>query len=315
MSFLAIAALGLLASAPVRCEADRAGYCTQPVVRGDIYYDTSKNMFRLTVALGQATTVQLPEGTYLEGKPVVGNKGLASVSVFESEGAERVTINPRVARSALRNGVTEESLYGQETNIQLMFPGRLSVNLSIRFGPKKRAVQVLELSFPEREKESAYIRSQVGEYQKKLAEEYETKRAQLRTEAEALAQHTLAKNMLKGMRCHSVDDREMHEGIVLGVQDICSVGNQVFVRILLKNRKRGDFFRVQAIEVTSPGSGDLSSSTVWEREGAATLTFGQSLRGVVSFLLEEGEGTTGFVVRAVEAAGAQRTITVDEVGF
>ena len=135
----------------------RAGGRTSTLVR------TTRSPIAVNVALGLVTSIQLPKRVRLTAEPVLGNQAIFS---FQTQ-PNRLLVWPRLPAHPDRP-VRSNALLGHTTNLQIFLDFGLSVIVQLRIARQRRAVQQVRLTFPERRRESAYVRAMLDRHARRF---------------------------------------------------------------------------------------------------------------------------------------------------
>lgn len=302
--------VGLVALASSRCATDAQGYCIDKVVRAEIGYGAGQAAVRINCALGDVVSIALPEGVEVRGAPALGNQ-----ATFESKVQTepfRVLVWPKAPAGA--QNVAPTALLGERSNLQIFLDSGVTVLVDLKIGLAEKSVQDLRLEFPEREKESAFVRARMDAFARKLEDEYQAKTKALQGSAEELARRRVARAMLERVQCASLSERRMIDLLVLRAQQICRIGDLMFVQFSVKNRAR-DLFHMGGVQIAVAGgeAGEGEIESVVEYSGETMLPFDHEVRGVLTFAVGDSAKTYAVTVR--ESGGKKRVVEVDHVEF
>lgn len=301
--------IGLLSASPT-CEADRAGYCRSTTVVHEIAYGTGARL-KIDCALGDVVSIEFPEGVKLKGDPALGNR-----AIFEYRAQDttplRVLVWPRVPRGA--KDVSPADLVGERGNLQVFLDSGAALLVDLRIGRAGRSVQRVVLRFPERERESEYVREQLAEQSRHLTEAFEREKAELEETVVERSRRRIARAVLDRVHCEDLDERAMEDLLVVRAHRLCRIGGEMLVLFEVHNRRR-DLFHLQGVHVIEEGSDEGGHPSVLvEWSGQTTLPFDAQVWGVALFAVE-GEAAKGYALNVVEDGGAQRSVTVDDIEF
>jgi hypothetical protein len=305
-----IAAIGLAIAAPAQCASDRQGYCTEKIVHAAIGYARADSV-KINCALGDVVSIAFPEGVELRGEPVLGNQAIFE---FRSQPDPfRILVWPKYAAGA--KDLPPEALLGERSNLQIFLDSGVTVLVELKIGPSERSVQELRFEFPERTKESEFVRDKMGGLARKLEDEYQDKLKAFESGLEDRARRRVARAMLDRVQCASLSERRMVDLLVLRARRICRLGDMMFVEFSIKNRAK-DLFHLGDVRVKVVGAevGDTDIVPLTEFSGETTLPFDREVRGVAVFAASEAVARA-YAVTVSESGGKKRVATVDGVEF
>ena len=156
-----------------------------------------------------------------------------------------------------------------------------------------------------------------------VAQQLQAERAKLeRTFAERVQQHgneRLQRALLQDHDCKRVDEGEHHDLAVFEVQELCRFGRQHFLVFRVVNRGKAKLAVGGLVVAHEDGQRltavDNLSAPVFDPPHLRELMQGESVRGVVSFEVADGDRARSFQVRLVEDGGKNREVVVSRVGF
>jgi len=307
-------ALALVAAPSVSadCERDRRGFCTEPVIEHVLEYGQGAIRLRVNAALGDVLSIEFPEGVRLKGEPALGNKAIFEYRAQETEPL-RVLVWPKIPRGA--RGVRPEDLEGERSNLQVFLDSGVTLLVELQVAPVRRSVQRVVLRFPERERESEYVREQLARQARELAKEHEREMESLEDRVREESRRTMARAMLERHHCEDLSERSMRDLLVVWVHRICRIGGLTYVEFEIENRRR-DLFHLKGVEVRAVdgNEGEGGVEALVEYAGETTLPFDARVRGMAVFETA-GEGAGEYEVVVEEHGGAQRVVQVDDVEF
>lgn len=300
--------LALMAASP-DCVKDAQGYCAEKVVRAEIGYN-QKDPIRINCALGDVVSIRFPEAVELRGAPALGNQ-----AIFEFQAQQdpfRILVWPKYPGNA--QNLTPESLAGERSNLQVFLDSGVTVLVDLKIGPEAKAVHEVLLEFPERARESEFLKRKMDAFARKTEEDYQAKVKALDDSAEDRAKRRVAKAMLERVQCASLSERKMTDLLVLRATQICRLGDLVFVQFSVKNRAK-DIFHLGHVQLSVAGAeeGEGDVEPVVEYSGETTLPFDHEVRGVATFAVADNAKQYALAVH--ESGGKKRTVTVDHVEF
>ena len=269
------------------------------------------NRLKLNVALGDVLSIDLPADIQIRGEPALGNRAIFDVKVVSDP--LRLLVWPKIPQAA--GAIGADGLLGERSNLQIFLDSGITILIELRIAEPDVAVQQVRLQFPDREKESAFVREKVAEESRRLQVEFEERRAALDRDIASAARERISRGLLVHGECESLREREMHDLVVLRAERICRIGGDLFVSFSIQNRSRTSF-ALDRIEVRPAGSDSavISAQTIFE--GQSFLAFDQIVRGVLAWPIdEETETTAEWTLVAFERAGAQRVVELEGVGF
>lgn len=302
--------IGLAIGATADCATDAKGFCTDKIVRASIGYGAGQAAVKINCALGDVVSIALPENVELRGDPALGNQAIFE---FRAQTAPfRILVWPKYPANAAN--LEPSALYGERSNLQIFLDSGVTVLVDLQIGPPEKSVQELRLEFPERVRESEFLRLQMDAFARKLEGEYQAKRKALDTIGEEHARRRVARAMLNRVQCASLDERGMKDLLVVRAHRLCRLGDMMFVEFSIRNRAR-DVFHFGAVELAVAGAdeGEAPIDIALEFSGEEFLFFNAELRGVATFSVVDNAKSYALTVR--ESGGKKRSVTVDGVEF
>jgi hypothetical protein len=302
--------ISILASAPATCAVDGQGYCVDKIVHASIGY-AGKGSIKINCALGDVVSIAFPEGVELRGEPALGNQ-----AIFEFRAQPepfRILVWPKFPANA--KDLAPDVLLGERSNLQVFLDSGVTVLIELKIGAPNKSVQELRFEFPERAKESQFVRDKMDAFSRKLEDEYREKTKALETGVEERARRRVARAMLDRVQCASVSERRMVDLLVVRAHRICRIGDLLFVEFSIKNRAR-DLFHLGEVHLRVAGAeeGEGEIEALAEYSGETTLPFDQEVRGVASFAVAE-TSARAYALTVQESGGKKRVVTVDGVEF
>ena len=286
----------------------RDGFACERSVEATIS-DAPDKAMKLNVALGDVVSLELPENVSLRGQPALGNSAVFDVKVVSDP--LRILVWPKQPQ----RDEGDPTLLGERSNLQIFLDGGITLALELRIALAEKSVQLVRFRFPERERESAYVRDKITEESRRLEAEFQGRRTALEREIGDLTRERLARGMLVHADCRALRGRKMHDLVVLRTHRICRIGGDLFLTFSIQNRSR-DTFALERADIRGDGSESVVEGVRTTFEGQLVLSFDQTLRGVVAWPVdEESESVADWTLTAVERAGRQRVVRLEGVGF
>ncbi|TQF13441.1 hypothetical protein FJV41_23925 [Myxococcus llanfairpwllgwyngyllgogerychwyrndrobwllllantysiliogogogochensis] len=131
----------------------------------------------------------------------------------------------------------------------------------------------------------------------------------------------LHEQVLQTHQCSRVGARERKADAIFEVEEICHFGRKHFLTFSLTNRGSATLFPGTVLVTLGSGAAampvDYLSLPYFSKEGAeeSGLLHKESVRGVVSFEVDDEEKARRFEVRWNEVRGANRQLVVPDVSF
>jgi hypothetical protein len=302
--------LSLLASAS-SCATDAQGYCTDKMVREEITYAGEGQSVKINCALGDVVSIAFPPGVELRGEPALGNQ-----AIFEYRAQTdpfRILVWPKYPANA--RDLAPDALLGERSNLQVFLDSGVTLVIDLKISTPKKSVQQLRFEFPERQKETEFVRERMDAFARKLEDEYQEKAKTLDTGAEDRARRRVARAILGRAQCASLAERRMVDLLVVRAHKICRLGDLIFVEFSIQNRAR-DLFHLGGVHVSAAGAeeGEAEVEALTEYSGETTLAFDQEVRGVGAFGVSENSARS-YAVTVEESGGKKRAVTVNGVEF
>jgi hypothetical protein len=293
------------------CAKDAQGYCTDKVVHAQIAYKSDSISVKINCALGDVVSISLPPDVEFRGEPALGNQAIFE---FKAETDPfRILVWPKLPASA--KDVAPDALLGERSNMQIFLDSGITLLVELKIGRAEKSVEELRFEFPERAKETEFVKEHTGALAKKLEEEFRAKARKLEEGAEAKARHRIARAILERVQCAALSSRKMVDLLVVRAHRVCRIGDLLFVEFSIQNRAK-DVFHLLDVHLGPDGTdeADTELASVFEYSGETTLAFDQEVRGVGAFTLGESI-SKGYALTIRESGGKKRSITLDGVEF
>ncbi len=291
----------LLAARP--CALDGAGFCKSRTVEATLKRGT--NTLKLNLALGQVTTVVLPESAELVRSPKLGNQ------VFYAVEVEGPVVSIWAKPPAGQMNAAEYKKHSR-SNLQL-FLGQ-GVHLSLGLRVARRAVEQVRLLAPQGLFE-APVRTTPGQATPEKLEALQDELQTLKKQMQLHAELQLAEALLGEVHCKDIFDRAMKGLLVLTARRICRMGPYVAITVETLNRRRSDLFRMHRLEVSGVQEGEspsIEAHVVHEGGMRPVLRFKQQVRSVLLFEVEDPEqAARTYEVTVTEDGGRRRKVQVE----
>lgn len=308
-----VSVLATALSAP--CATDKLGYCTDKIVRHEIGYSGEQSRVRINTALGDVVSLSFPKGVRLKGEPALGNKAIFAFRAQEGGDTFRILLWPKIPENA--KNITAEMLKGERSNLQVFLDSGVTVSVDMKIDAAEQSVEQVIFEFPEREKESEYLKEALSEQARRLEAEYQERVSALEASIEERARRRLARAILDRKQCEELSERSMRDLLVVRAHEICRFGDLLFVKFGIQNRAR-DLFHLDRVEVDVASEGVEESTApveaVFEFLGGTTLAYDEQVLGMAVFAVE-GEQAKSYRVRVKEDGGKKRVVSVDDVEF
>ncbi len=293
---------------PCKVQRTAAGdaFCTGRVVMRPLTKDQRVVFLGVFVAFNDEFKIEFPRGARLRGDVSYGNE-----AVFQVEKRDNSTLIVRTIPP--RETVTLDQVLGQRTTLNVELEGgwRLAIDLQVA----RPSASVRYLIFEGED---------VEDFAKERDVIYEQCKAEMR---EALvdtvavqARERMSLGVLQKAVCNDDPEIEMVDGLWVRQERICQVGRDIYVIFRIRNRARGDQFRVGAVEVVADGSPVVGELAFASADGftpvgieEVALAYAEEILGVVSFQAEQA--SPELTLRVQEASGKQRVVEVEDVSF
>jgi len=180
------------------------------------------------------------------------------------------------------------------------------------------AVQRIVLRYPERERQLDEQKRLEDRIRKKVELEFKQMQANLDAEAHRQALALMARGVMSRAECTGLHERAMRDLLMLRAEQICQIGDYVYIKFELHNRAR-DLFMLSAVEVISVEDGKPAAPrdavVEWAAGSKPQLRFDQKARGVAMFPVTEQTAAAEYGLRVTESAGKKRTVLLEGLEF
>ncbi len=300
----------MASAATSSCKPDRAGYCSTQVVELPLSYGDRGARLRINVALGLVTSIQFPESVRLTAAPVLGNQAIFS---FETQPG-RLLVWPRLPVRSERT-LRSKALLGHTTNLQVFLDFGLSVIVQMRVAPQRKAVHQVMLTFPERQRESAYVQSVLDQHARRFRKACEVERSEWQQVQTQRLQDEILRALLSADDCKEISERSIRDFLVVHVRRLCRVGHRVFVGFEIKNRARYNVFHLKRVGFAPEAGGAVSAEEpIVQLAGTSTLAFGERVEGG-ALIVVEGPMRWAYTLTVEEDGSHPRRVRVDGLSF
>ena len=300
------------------CRPDEDGFCTSRVVRYQVRDGDAE--LRLNTRLGSVVVIEFSGDVDFSGVPAVGNGAFFDVEAHKGASRDdktRILVRPRLPESA--GDIAPEQFYGVMSNIQAFFVDAPTLNMKIRIAPPEKAVYQVKVDFPDRRARSRADYERIYEEAIQLKNEYEIRQSQLDLE---VAEHSFVETlegMARRFECRNLSKRKMRELLIVRIKYICRVGANVYIGLSIKNRRRSSIFHLNEVRIIESGRargvGEMEVAVRF-KEHDITAPFKEEVSGVAGFRLDEDSRQFGpWNLSVIEDGGANRVVTVDDIGF
>ena len=268
---------------------------------------------KVNVALGDVLTIRFPRGVEFVSKGVE----LGNASVFAVEAMDRkISVRPKVP-DGMNVGARE--LLGERSNLQIETRRGWQINLDLRQWYPSQSARTIIFTSREVEKEEAYVERRIAEAEQRIRENLSERESRLNEEAAMRATQAMARAVLTRNACSDRTKTAMKDLLWIRQERICAVGTDVYVVFRIRNRARGDEFRLGDIELVG-NDAPLDAIFVLQRETGELVRFEDvALRmndEVLGSIVVPGEGLPAEMkLRVTESGGKQRVVVVDNVQF
>ena len=291
---------------------DKQGYCLDPVVTYTVKEGEISPRIRLNCSLGSVLTIPIPEGETLRGDPAVGNGAILNISVQRDPA--QILVWPRIPKGS---SAVPGDLFGQTSNLVITLSSGISVLIELQVTALETSVQRLVLSVPGSAKRATAKDQLREEVRKELEAEYKVRRAGLDEEAAKKAIERMGRSVLSRVHCNEPRSRATRDLLVVRAEQICQIGDMVYVKFSVHNRAR-DLFALSSVEVLSVNGDKMASveaTVFWEAGDKPQLRFDAKAKAVAAFVVTENTAAAEYAIRVTESAGKKRVVLVQHVSF
>ena len=304
--------------AAAACAPDPDGFCTARRVRFAV--KTGRSELRLNTSLGSVVAVEFPAQTQFSGTPALGNAAFFSVeghSGSDIDARVRLLIRPKLPATA--QGENPAQYYGVMSNLQVFLVGAPTLNLKVRLARPEVSVYSVVLSLPAQAAATRAAHAALDAERQRLRREHEAAVARVEATARDKAFTHLLDGMLKRLECAPEAERARRDFLTLQTESICRIGDHVYIRFQVRNRRRNSVFHFAELQITEAGrrvrDGPIEPTVRFEVPTPA-VGFGEQVRGVAAFRLPEGGQQFGpWTLVLVEDGGRNRKVRLTNIGF
>ncbi len=291
---------------------DKQGYCLDPVVTYTVKENDKSPRIRLNCSLGSVLTIPIPEGETLRGSPAVGNGAILNISVEQDP--PQILVWPRIPKGS---SAAPGDLFGQTSNLVLTLASGLSVLIELQVTALETSVQRLILNVPGSAKRAAAKDQLREEVRGEVEAEYKAKLAAIDEEAAKKAIERMSRSVLSRVHCNELSSRAMQDLLVVRAEQICQIGDMVYVKFSIHNRAR-DLFALLNVELLSVNGDKMASveaTVFWEAGDKPQLRFDGKAKAVAAFAVTENTAAARYAIRVTESAGKKRVVLLKDVRF
>ncbi len=291
---------------------DKQGYCLDPVVNYTVRENERSPRIRLNCSLGSVLTIPVPEGETLRGAPAVGNGAILNISVEQDP--PQILVWPRLPKGT---NVQPGDLFGQTSNLVVTFVSGLSVLIELQVTALETSVQRLILTVPGSAKRSAAKDQLREEVRREVEAEYKARLASIDEEASKKAIERMGLAVMQRVHCTDPRAKAMRDLLVVRAEQICQIGDMVYVVFSIHNRAR-DLFTLGNVEMMAEDGDKMApteAAVIWPNGEKPQLRFDAKAKAVVTFAVTENTASAEYALRVTESAGKKRVVLVQHIKF
>jgi len=142
-----------------------------------------------------------------------------------------------------------------------------------------RSVQEVRFEFPERARESEFVRDKMHAFSKKLEETYQERTKWLDRRIEEATRSRMAKAMLERMECTTLSKRAMVDLVVVRAEKLCQLGRFGLSNSPSRTARGSAFTWKPCVSTRRRGGAEGEIEAVPIYSGETSLSFDQDVRG------------------------------------
>jgi hypothetical protein len=297
------------------CKTDADGYCTEKVVRMQLSTSEKDPVIKINTALGLGTTIELPVGVKLAGKPVLSNDQLFRVPESDDWSKVRIIeVSPKRPDKAPAD-IDLRRLLGQMVGrVRVPFAGGVTLLIGLRAvdARSEHGVERLVLEFPEFAEFASAIEEMRAEAQREIDKQRDAWTKTRDEEAQREGFRWLFRQWLERFECRDIGIVGENGLAMVEASEICHIGNRMAVRFEILNRSKRSNFAVDTVTVTAAGQPVKSEYVLEGGLSTSRLKFDEAIKG---FIWWPRSDHTEFELVITERAGIGRKVRVPEISF
>ncbi|MCY1003909.1 hypothetical protein OWM54_42875 [Myxococcus sp. MISCRS1] len=284
-------------------------------VRWYTYAQSSGDIYRVHVAPGSAVHLLFPGSGGLAGEPLCTDTCTEESKSTSTKGGRfrfRSVVTPGVATVVV--GWSGPTVERATALLSVPVAGRQPLSIELRLVRPEDADTQVSFSSADAVPAEVQIEKRVAELRGADANEFEKR-------LKAASERALHEQVLQPHQCSRVGARKREADAIFEVEEICHFGRKHFLTFSLTNRGSSTLFPGTVLVTLGTGRSampvDYLSLPFFAKEGAeeSGLLHKESVRGVVSFEVDDEEKSRHFEVRWNEIRGANRALVVPDVSF